>query len=215
MNRRATAVQAPTPVMRDQDLRAAVRASIDKAHAGANALVVEELGLLQGSRRIDIAVATDRLYGYELKSEADRLDRLPGQVEVYSRVMDRATLVTTEGHLAAAMPYLPPWWGVQIASRGQDAQIVIDTVRTGADNPSPDPFHVAQLLWRSEAMALAEALNTGRDLRRMNKASLFEMLAEHLPLSVLRGQVIAKMKARTSWRQPLVGPPFPGTVAMI
>jgi hypothetical protein len=50
-------------------------------------------GLDHGQVFVDVAVINGEIHGYELKSERDTLERLPRQVEVYSAVLGRATLV--------------------------------------------------------------------------------------------------------------------------
>jgi hypothetical protein len=49
------------------------------------------------------------LWGYELKSERDTLERLPLQARIYSRVFDRVTLVTGLRHAGAAEDRIPGW----------------------------------------------------------------------------------------------------------
>jgi len=39
--------------------------------------MLHELGILNGATRIDIAVITGQIEGYELKSERDTIQRLP------------------------------------------------------------------------------------------------------------------------------------------
>ncbi len=53
--------------------------------------VVQEMGVWNGTVRIDIAVINGELGGFELKSDSDNLLRLPAQAELYSRVFDRMT----------------------------------------------------------------------------------------------------------------------------
>ena len=44
-----------------------------------NSRVVDELELLRGVVRVDVAVISDTLHGYEIKSASDNLIRLPNQ----------------------------------------------------------------------------------------------------------------------------------------
>ena len=103
--------------MRDRDVRAAVRQDLDARHGGdTETRIVEEMGIWSGTVRIDIAVINGELWGYELKSERDTLERLPAQAKLYSRVFDRVTLVVGTRHVGAAEDAVPPWWGLTIAS---------------------------------------------------------------------------------------------------
>jgi len=79
-------------------------------------LIRHEVGLCASERRVDMAVVNGEFIGYEIKSDEDTLVRLSGQAEAYSRVLDRAVLVTTRRHIDAALRELPEWWGVIVAT---------------------------------------------------------------------------------------------------
>lgn len=190
-------------IMRDRDVRDAVKRKVLADHLhNPEVLVVDELGLDHGSCRVDIAVVNGKLHGYELKSESDTLVRLPNQVLAYSKVLDHATLVVAENHLVAATKMIPAWWGVKVASKGQRVAIKIETVRPAAKNPSPSPFHIAQLLWRTEALCLLEEVGIEKKALRTNRAGLYKLLAEFIPLNELRRLVRQQLKGRESWRCP-------------
>lgn len=189
--------------MRDRDIRAAVLQKVICDHlTDPNTLVVEELGLQHGANRVDIAVVNGALHGYELKSEVDTLDRLPSQAEAYSKVFDRATLVTAENHLAQAISLVPAWWGIKVATRGTRGAVLFDTYRRVECNPSVSTFHVAQLLWRTEAVAILGALGVEEKALRKNRAGLYSLLTDLLSPSQLRSRVREALKARKDWRCP-------------
>src|SRR5665213_2389844 len=102
--------------MRDIDVRIEVRRMLSMKHAGdPDTRIVEEMGVWSGSVRIDLAVINGELNGYELKSDRDTLERLPLQVELYSKVFDHLTLVVGKRHAKKARAQLPPWWGIFVA----------------------------------------------------------------------------------------------------
>ena len=97
--------------MRDSDIRMALHGLLQARYGDdPNTLIRHEVGLCAGKRRIDVALVNGELAGYEIKSDEDTLIRLAGQAEVYSRVLDRVTLVTTEHHLDHALDVIPYWW---------------------------------------------------------------------------------------------------------
>lgn len=188
---------------RDRDVRAAVLKKVLAEHvADPKVLVVEELGLQHGSCRVDIAVVNGFLHGYELKSDSDTLERLPTQVEAYSKAMDRATLVVGEHHLASAEAVLPAWWGIKVASVGKRGGISIETHRAVGPNPSVSAFHVAHLLWRPEIAKILEERGVEKRKLRGNRRELYEIAAELVPLMELRLLVRESLKNRTTWRRP-------------
>ncbi len=77
-----------------------------------NSRVVDELELLRGVVRVDVAVISDTLHGYEIKSASDNLIRLPNQQEHYRKVFEKMTLVADEKHVEHAVKIVPDCWGL-------------------------------------------------------------------------------------------------------
>lgn len=187
--------------MRDRDVRAALYAELQREHSTdlANTLILDELGLC-GQVRVDVAVVNGTLSGFELKSEKDSLKRLPTQVEVYSRVLDFATLVTATKHSDKAMPYLPRWWGIVEAKVDPDGAVTLHPLRRAKPNPAIDATSLAQLLWKSEALGELESRGLDRGVRSRPRVEIWERLAERIPLDELRELVRATLRARPGWR---------------
>ncbi|MDE1182146.1 sce7726 family protein [Paraburkholderia sp.] len=187
---------------RDRDVRAAVRRKVLADHiADPAVLVLDELGLEHGACRVDIAVINGSIHGYELKSDADTLARLPQQIEIYSRALDRATLVVGERHLDAAKRLLPDWWGIKVTSTGVRGAVYVESERSAVSNPGVSPFHVAHLLWRNEAVEILAAMDVTKKDLRGSRAELYALLARLLPLAELRSQVRSTLKQRSNWRR--------------
>jgi hypothetical protein len=186
--------------MRDRDIRYALRFDLDREHRGdSQTIIVEELGIDQGSARVDVAVVNGLLAGFEIKSERDTLTRLPAQVSAYSAVFDAMTLVVGANHLERAIEAIPAWWQVLVPERrGSDVALV--ELRGGAANPRIDPEMLAQLLWRDEALAELELRELTGGLRSKPRRELWKALARELELDELRRVVRDRLRARTSWR---------------
>ncbi len=162
--------------------------------------IVQELSLCQGQARVDVAVVNGQLHGYEIKSKNDTLDRLAGQVAVYSRVLDRCTLVVEESHLEKAHSMLPSWWGI-ISVWEDRGKIRMGQTVKGMDNPAPDPYALAQLLWQAEALAILERHGLAAPgLEKKPRRHLWKRLAEALHYAVLSEEVRTTLKSRSSWR---------------
>ena len=141
--------------MRDHVVRQALHDKVLRDHHGQpNTLVLDELGLRHGACRVDVAVVNGYLHGYEIKSDADTLERLPSQVAIYSKVLDRATLVVGERHVKKCEALLPSWWGIKVVSEGPRGGIDFEVVQSVQMNPSIDPFALAELLWRAEVVQI-------------------------------------------------------------
>ena len=195
--------------MKDSQIRAAFHKKVlRRHHANAETLVVDELGLKHGRRRADIAVINDHLNGFEIKGDEDSLHRLAGQIEAYSAVFDRATLVVTGRHRQEVQDILPPWWGIVVCAEGPRRAVWFRTVRRPKANPSVDCFSIAQLLWRAEAAEILASRGVSASVLRSKRAVLYEHLVDLTELRELRSLVRARLKSRSDWRCPQ--PPSPG-----
>ncbi|MHB9075681.1 MAG: sce7726 family protein [Desulfobaccales bacterium] len=190
-------------VVRDRDVRQALHHKVLMDHHGdSNTRVLDELGLRHGVCRVDIAVVNSYLHGYEIKSDADTLDRLPNQISVYSSVLDRASLVVGKKHVEKAKAIIPEWWGIKIVTAGPRGAINFETHRPVSMNPKIDPIALAELLWRPEVVSILQKLGAPALILRKPRASLYQYLAEVLKLDELRHLIRQFLKAREKWRGP-------------
>jgi hypothetical protein len=185
--------------VRDPEIRAELHRRLRaRVGDGPEVRIVDEMGVLRGECRIDVAVINGRLEGFEIKSAGDSLVRLARQAEAYGRVFDRLTIVCAERHVESALALLPTWWGVEVAqSRGDRVRIVRH--RAARANPGVDPRSVAELLWRSEALKALEGLKASRGLRSKPRRALWAALADAAEARELRALVREALRARRSW----------------
>jgi hypothetical protein len=187
--------------VRDRDVREALHRKVLKEHHGdANTLVLDELGLRHGTCRVDVAVVNGYLHGYEIKSDADTLYRLPGQIPIYSAVLDLATLVVGERHLRDAKNIVPEWWGIKVVTAGPRGGITFGTEQPFHANPSINALALAELLWRPEAVEVLRLRGCASAVLRKPRKFLYSYLAESVDLDELRDIVRLRLKARLNWR---------------
>lgn len=184
----------------EAELRSAVRRQlVNSAISDPRSLVIEEWGILQGAVRVDLAVVNGLIHGFELKSRADTLERLPRQVEAYGRVVDRAMLVLADSHLREAVAMLPSWWGIVAAAPGADG-LSCRQIRGATPNPCPSALDIARLLWREEALDILEKLSLASGVRSKPRSALYARLATTLDIDVLRFTVRRYLRHRQGWR---------------
>lgn len=194
-----------TAVMLEAEVRAAVEERLVAEHRrDPGTRVVHELGMTQAGARIDLAVVNGRLTGWEIKTVADTLARLPHQQEAYSRVFDRVWLVADGRHLDRALTVVPPWWGVARADPS-DRGCVLRVVRTSRLNRQVDPRSLVRLLWRDETLGELVALGADRGLAGAPRTILWDALADAVPagrltLPRLKSRVRARLRSREGWR---------------
>jgi hypothetical protein len=184
--------------LNDITIRFALRAKLLQQQAGEPATVLlEELGLCRGRVRVDIAVVNGSLCGYEIKSDEDNLHRLATQVDVYSKVLDRATLVVGQRLLTEAMDTVPSWWGVLTAVK-TNTGLRFRTVRRGRRNPERDARALVELLWCDHALALLEQRDAVRGFRGKPRRIVWDKLCELFDLDEIEAAVCERLKARAT-----------------
>lgn len=192
---------AHTVGMREADVRGALVERLRRQHADEHETrIVHELSLCQAEARIDLAVVNGRLTGWEIKTAADTLGRLPLQEPVYSRVFDRVWLAADARHVDGAFGMIPHWWGVvRVGERG--GACVITQVRPSRLNPDVDLASLVRLLWRDEALAELEALGLAQGLERAPRRVLWQRLADAVPRRASKAQVQRRVRERLRDRE--------------
>jgi hypothetical protein len=191
--------------MWDQDVRVAVRHRLKCEHDGdEDTRIVEEMGIWNGTVRVDLAVINGELTGYEIKSARDTLTRLASQAALYNSVFDRVFLVAADRHIERANSEIPEWWGI-ISAISDGNAVTLRTLRCGEVNPSLDAIQLARLLWREEILSVLEACGAARGYRSASREILSVRLADVLGIDTLAAEVRARLKGRKEWLRHPVG----------
>jgi hypothetical protein len=196
-SRKADSVGLP-----DAEIRAALRERLLRRHANdADTVLIEELGLRRGSVRVDLAVVNGSLHGFEIKSDRDTLKRLAGQVELYSQVFDRATLVVGERFAPLATSLVPEWWGIVRVSRKRSV-LRFTTLRRSRVNPERNVRVLAELLWAAHVLALLEERGTAKGVRGKPRRLLWDRLCESFSVNEIATAVRERLKASSGSEAP-------------
>lgn len=167
-----------------------------------DSIIVDELGLIEGSFRVDVAVINDRLHGFEIKSPSDNLLRLPAQQETYSKIFDKMTIVCAEKYVSQAVDLIPKWWGLVSISR-RDGEVYLNEIWPSRQNYSIEPFHICQLLWREEALDVLKEHGMDYGFRTKGRRYMWKALAKELHIDDIRKAVKQKLSSRIGWRDNL------------
>lgn len=162
--------------------------------------MIDELGLAHAQSRIDLAVFNGHLHGYEIKSAVDTLDRLPRQLAIYTRALQKLTLVVATRHLDAAEAIAPDWCGLTEIVEGPRGGMTFASRRRARLNPGLDPFMLAHLLWHQEAQDLLRARGASEADVNAPRKRLYRLLADEVPVRELAPAIKAAMASRTRWR---------------
>lgn len=106
-----------SPNQHEAKMKAAV---IDRLIAGeyvdSEAVLISEMTVANWTRRADIVLANGALWGFELKSDADNLSRLPGQLETFQGHFEKFTVVAAQRFEGAILPMLRPGTGLWLVA---------------------------------------------------------------------------------------------------
>lgn len=189
---------------RDIDIRKSLHSYIaNKFSYDKTTKIVNELQVCYGSARIDVAAINGSLYGFEIKSESDTLERLPQQVEYYNKVFDYITLVCSENFIIEAEAIIPRWWGVYVAAVGPDNSVCINVLREPTANNTQDSFALAQCLWKDELVKILTDLGADKKIQKLQKYKLWRQISEACSIDLLKHHVKFCLKQRTNWKSDL------------
>lgn len=93
----------------------------------------------------DVLAVTDKLTGYEIKSDSDNYRRLKRQISCYDYYFDTNYLVVGKTHRSSAMDKVPGYWGIICV---EEAGLTV--LREAKANSSASAAGQLSLLWRNE-----------------------------------------------------------------
>lgn len=182
----------------DTNIRTCLKRHLAAEHGEADAVFLDELLLLGGSGRADVAFVNGSLHGFEIKGQSDRLGRLQDQSTLYDLIFDESWIVTTSKHLNGAMEIINPWWGIILVEVNAQNLLSLQVLREATANPYVDTLHVTQLLKKPEALRILQEAGISRGLKSQPTYILHEMLLGCVPDDQLRAEVRKALKHRAN-----------------
>ena len=188
--------------MKDPCIRQLLRETrLAKYISDPKSKIVEEMELPAASARIDMAVINGHLHGYEIKSASDTLNRLPGQIEAYTKVFDYVSVVTEGKYYNKILENVPSWVGVYLCYN-KSGQNHIKVIRSPRLNRNQDPFFLEYLLWKDDLLDLLN--EKGIPHRKKDRNWLLaEAVASHIKTPELSKIVRGILKKRANWKEVL------------
>ena len=171
--------------MNDPEIRTRLHAHFDKQGAPW----VDEITL--GKRRVDMVALVDGvLTGIEIKSGADDLERLKGQLKAYRSRFRQLIVVIEEAHLESVVAAIPRWCGIWIAEEAPGG-VYLKTRGRGCRKPQPNRrgkvLMLARVLRKEELCAALGVADDGGLARGELAARLVaERSVEEVEVTVLR-----------------------------
>ncbi|WP_249598699.1 sce7726 family protein [Peribacillus frigoritolerans] len=186
--------------LKDIDIREALISELLSRHFNdQDTKIVNEMGVLHGQSRVDVAVINGILHGYEIKSESDTLIRLPSQIQDYSQVFDRMTIVVQRNYLDQVRSIIPKWWGIILVTR-YAGDIKLREVRKGRINNSVNPYSLSHLLWRNEALEILKEKGLQKGYLSKPRHDLYKKICSSITLEEIKLIVNQRLKLRENWK---------------
>jgi hypothetical protein len=193
--------------MTDRLVRSAFHQTVLQwTHHCENTFVINELGIKNGTYRADIAVLNGKIIGYEIKTENDTLSRLPSQAEAYSQIFNEVFLIVAENHLQNALEIVPKWWGIYLIKPLCEETYYFEYIRESQSNLNQDTFSIAQLLWKDEALEIANTVFNCNIKNRSTRKEIYGAISAACKTDNLGEIVIDYLKKRETWRKDRKAP---------
>lgn len=185
--------------MKDIDIREPLIEKIVKLNEGHDYRIIPEMAVCDGLSRVDIAVANGKLYGYEIKSDADTLERLPQQQEFYNKTFDKVFIVVGTKYESVIEEFIPDWWGIYVAYYDKRQNVLFKQKKKGRKNRTISAESLLELLWREEVENLLKKHNF-KGLSGKNRRILRQIASDNLSLREIKEYTRETLKQRKDWR---------------
>lgn len=187
--------------LRDRDIRLALIDKLRKLYAlDPHTIILHEFGLFEHRVRIDLAVVNGSMFGFEIKSDADTLERLPYQQEIYNRIFDRVVIVVGESQFSKIEAAVPKWWGIWVAWNNAN-EVGLRIAREPSENRNVDSRTVVRCLWKQEALEIIKMKRLyEKKLDKARRSVLWNILVDSIPTDELKRLVCNCLKRRNGWR---------------
>lgn len=186
-------------VLKDSDIRVPFIQKLNIQNKGHDYRIIPEMAVCDGLSRVDIAVANGKLCGYEIKSDADTLDRLESQKKYYNMTFDKVYIVVGKRYEDVIQEHVPDWWGIYIAYSDRNNHVHIKERKRGRQNKNICAESLLELLWKNELEALLK--NYGhKGLSGKNRRILRAMASDSISLRDIKDYTREALKKRKEWR---------------
>lgn len=182
----------------DKDIRPILYnkfASLKEFTSDKSSIIIDELAVVDGAARVDIAIVNGKLHGYEIKSEKDTLDRLPDQILFYNMVFDKISIVVSEKFLEKVKKIVPDWWGIYTVFYCKE-NIKLKLEKKPKTNKNIQPKALLTLLWKEEMLEFLENLGIKKGVKAKTKPALTHLIIENSSLKEIQYFIRKKLKSR-------------------
>ena len=185
-------------MLKDNDIRVTLIDELNRINAQHDYRIIEELAVCDGEARVDVAVANGRLCGYEIKSDADTLERLALQQKCYDKTFDTVSIVVGEKFKDRIEECIPNYWGIYVVYE-YAGRCKIKRKRAAKVNKNIEANSLLELLWKEEIIKFLR--NAGiKGISGKNRRLLRQIVIDNFTLKEIRDYTRETIKSRQNWR---------------
>lgn len=141
-------------------------------------VIIDELRVHNGNAIADIVTIHKEAHCYEIKGDADKIERAIDQGKFYDLAFRKITLITTSRHIEKANRLLPLHWGI-IEAKILNDRISFRNIRAARTNINFDKKIALMTLWRSELIKIAHHIESPI-LKKPSREDLSYLISQKL-----------------------------------
>ncbi len=143
-----------------------------------------------GSSICDVMAVTDKLIGFEIKSDADNYERLQSQTAAYTRFFDENYIVVSRKHIKSAYDKVPDDWGIVYITEGG-----IELEKKARLNKNVSRRRQLSILWKLELKNLL-IKNNLPSFAQKEKGYIADKIAAQVDGETLGKQIAQELMTR-------------------
>ena len=147
-----------------------------------------------GKSRCDFYVVTDKLTGFEIKSDADSYERLPKQIKDYDQYFDQNYIVVGAQHIKSVAKKVPDYWGI-LCVTDEEEGFIVKMIRRPVPNPKVKREKQLSKMWHNELTSIATKLGTPLYMGK-SKPTRIKGIIKHAKDSALLGAICEELFER-------------------
>ncbi|MBB1100140.1 sce7726 family protein [Limosilactobacillus sp. WF-MT5-A] len=157
-----------------------------------NTKVIEERTTYSGKVRADIVTVSNRICGFEIKSDKDNVKRLPNQIKEYDKSFEKNYIVVGNKNKVKVIQMIPSYWGIIYIKHKNKSDFTLSFLRRARINPNINFTSVIGLINSTTIKTIVNNnfnnyLNVSKkDIRQLSKFDLISLLDNTLNQSMKR-----------------------------
>ncbi len=143
-----------------------------------------------GNSFCDVMAVSEKLTGFEIKSDIDNYSRLEKQIQSYNKYFDQNYIVVGEKHKNSAADKVPAFWGIICISLQQ-----VEIIRKACKNPEVSRSSQLSILWKAELRSLLVKNNMPMYVQQ-NKRYIADKILKFVDEKILIKQIADELRYR-------------------